>query len=286
MKFWSNKNQNYFKKMDIEKLFSSEAFTGTILPIVKSIVLALIVMWLGKVIINKLVKVVGKQMEKSKMDDTLRPFVVSMLSFGLQAISFISVIGILGLETTSFAAILAAAGLAIGMALSGTLQNFAGGVIVLIVKPFVKGDLIEAQGYLGVVKEVSLFVTILNTLDHKTVIIPNGPLSNGSLINYTTEPIRRVDWTVGIAYGDDLDKAKKVINELFDADSKILKSPEPFVAVEALADSSVNLTLRAWVKKEHYWDVFFAMNENVYTTFSKEGLNIPFPQMDVHVHNS
>jgi small conductance mechanosensitive channel len=286
MKLWSNKNQNYFKKMDIKKLFSSEAFTGTILPIVKSIVLALIVMWLGKVIINKLVKVVGKQMEKSKMDDTLRPFVVSMLSFGLQAILFISVIGILGLETTSFAAILAAAGLAIGMALSGTLQNFAGGVIVLIVKPFVKGDLIEAQGYLGVVKEVSLFVTILNTLDHKTVIIPNGPLSNGSPINYTTEPIRRVDWTVGIAYGDDLDKAKKVINELFDADSKILKSPEPFVAVEALADSSVNLTLRAWVKQEHYWDVFFAMNENVYTTFSKEGLNIPFPQMDVHVHNS
>ena len=188
-------------------MFSSEAFTGTILPIVKSIVLALIVMWVGRIIISKVVKIISNQMEKSRTDDTLRPFLISMLSFGLQAVLYISVIGILGIETTSFAALLAAAGLAIGMALSGTLQNFAGGVIILLFKPFVKADFIEAQGYLGIVKEVSLFVTVLNTLDNKTIIIPNGPLSNGSLINYSTEALRRVDWTVSIAYGDDVVKA-------------------------------------------------------------------------------
>jgi len=272
--------------MDFEKILSSEIFTGTILPIVKAIVLALIVMWVGKIIISKIVKLVGKQMEKRNTDETLRPFFMSMLSFGLQAILYISVIGILGIETTSFAAILAAAGLAVGMALSGTLQNFAGGVMILLFKPFKKGDLIEAQGYTGIVKEISLFVTILNTLDNKTVIIPNGPLSNGALINYSTEPLRRVDWSIGIGYGDDVTKAKEVINGLIAADSKILNDPAPFVAVEALADSSVNFTVRAWVKQEDYWDVFFAMNENVYTAFSKEGLNIPYPQMDVHVHNA
>lgn len=272
--------------MDLGKMLSSELFVGTILPIVKAIALALIVMWVGKIIIAKLVKIIGKQMEKRNTDETLRPFFTSMISIGLQAILYISVIGILGVETTSFAAILAAAGLAVGMALSGTLQNFAGGVMILLFKPFLKGDLIEAQGYTGIVKEISLFVTVLNTLDNKTVIIPNGPLSNNALINYSTEPLRRVDWSVGMAYGDDVAKAREVINSLIALDSKILKDPAPFVAVEALADSSVNFTVRAWVKQENYWDVFFAMNENVYTTFNKEGLNIPFPQMDVHVHNS
>ena len=272
--------------MKLAELLQSEFFTGTILPIVKAIALALIVMWVCKIIINKLVKFIGKQMEKRNTDETLRPFFTSMISIGLQAMLYISVIGILGVETTSFSAILAAAGLAVGMALSGTLQNFAGGVMILLFKPFLKGDLIEAQGYTGIVKEISLFVTILNTLDNKTVIIPNGPLSNNALINYSTEPLRRVDWTVGIGYGDDVVKAREVINGLIAADSKILKDPAPFVAVKELADSSVNFAVRAWVKQEDYWDVFFAMNENVYTTFNKEGLNIPFPQMDVHVHNS
>lgn len=272
--------------MDIEKLFTSEAFTGTVLPIIKAIALALIVMWIGKIIISKIVKIAEKQMTKRDTDETLRPFFLSMISFGLQAILYITVIGILGIETTSFAAIIASAGLAIGMALSGTLQNFAGGVMILLFKPFKKGDLIEAQGYTGIVKEISLFVTILNTLDNKTIIIPNGPLSNEALVNYSTEPLRRVDWSVGMGYGDDTTKAKEVINSLISADSRILKDPEPFVAVEALADSSVNFAVRAWVKQEDYWGVFFDMNENVYNEFNKQGLNIPYPQMDVHVHNA
>ena len=192
----------------------------------------------------------------------------------------------LGIQMTSFIAILGAAGLAVGMALSGTLQNFAGGVMILIFKPFKAGDFIDAQGYQGTVSEIQIFNTILKTPDNKTVIIPNGGLSTGAMVNYSTEKLRRVDWTVGIGYGDDADKAKDVIMKMCNADDKILKDPEVFIAISALADSSVNFAVRAWVKAEDYWSVYFALNENIYKTFEKEGLNIPFPQMDVHVHNN
>jgi len=272
--------------MSIEELMSNETFTGTILPTIKAVALAIVVLWVGKYLISKVVKLIGSQMEKKNTDATLRPFFMSMLSIGLQAMLYITVIGVLGIETTSFAAILAAAGLAIGMALSGTLQNFAGGVMILLFKPFLVGNLIEAQGHLGIVKEISLFITVLNTLDNKTVIIPNGPLSNDALINYSTEDLRRVDLTIGMGYGDDVVKAKEVLMNIMKSDSRVVQDPAPFVAVESLGDSSVNFTVRAWGKQEDYWDIYFAINENVYTEFSKKGLNIPFPQMDVHVHNS
>ena len=192
----------------------------------------------------------------------------------------------LGVEMTSFIAILGAAGLAVGMALSGTLQNFAGGVMLLIFKPFKVGDFIEAQGYAGVVKEIQIFNTIITTGDNKTIIIPNGGLSTSSMVNYSTMPTRRVDWTFGIGYGDDVDKAKEVLKKLLSEDARILKDPEPFIAVSELADSSVNFVVRAWVNGADYWGVFFDMNEKVYKTFDKEGLNIPYPQMDVHIHNA
>jgi small conductance mechanosensitive channel len=195
----------------------------------------------------------------------------------------ISVLGMLGIQMTSFIAILGAAGLAVGMALSGTLQNFAGGVMILLFRPFKVGDFVDTQGYLGTVSEIQIFNTILKTPDNKTIIIPNGSLSKSSLINYSTEERRRVDWTFGIAYGDDLDKAKKVIRKLCDHESRILKDPETFVAVAELADSSVNFTVRAWVNAADYWGVFFDMNEKIYKTFADEGLNIPFPQIDVHL---
>jgi small conductance mechanosensitive channel len=191
--------------------------------------------------------------------------------------------GMMGIEMTSFIAILGAAGLAVGMALSGTLQNFAGGVMILIFKPFKVGDFIDAQGYMGVVKEIQIFVTILTTPDNKTVIIPNGPLSNGSLTNFSTQPQRRVDWTFGIAYGDDYDTAKTMLLKMMDEDKRILKDPDPFVALGEMADSSVNLTVRAWVNASDYWDVFFDMNEKFYKNADKAGLSIPFPQMDVHL---
>ncbi len=244
---------------------------------------AIVVLILGLWIIKIVVKKIGKRMEKSKTDSSLRPFLKSLIGALLKALLFISVLGMFGIEMTSFVAILGAAGLAVGLALSGTLQNFAGGVIILLLKPFKVGDYIDAQGYSGSVKEIQIFNTILTTPDKKTIIIPNGGLSTGSMTNYSTEPQRRVDWTFGIAYGDDVDKAKEVLNKLMADDDRILKDPEPFVAVSALADSSVNFAVRAWVNAADYWDVFFNMNETVYKVFTKEGLNIPFPQMDVHV---
>jgi small conductance mechanosensitive channel len=245
---------------------------------------AIAVLFIGSWVIRAVVGSVRIALDKGSVDPSLKPFLLSMLGMLLKVMLFISVLGMLGIEMTSFIAILGAAGLAVGMALSGTLQNFAGGVMILLFKPFKAGDVIEAQGYVGSVSQIQIFNTILKTPDNKTIIIPNGGLSTSSMINYSTEEKRRVDWTIGVGYGDDLDKARQVIKQLCDADDRILKDPEVFIAVSALADSSVNFAVRAWVKAPDYWGVYFDMNENVYKTFGKEGLNIPFPQMDVHIH--
>ena len=244
-----------------------------------------IVVWiLGSWIIKGITKGFGSILEKGNIDQSLKPFLKGIIGALLKVMLIISVLGMLGVEMTSFIALLGAVGLAVGMALSGTLQNFAGGVMLLIFKPFKVGDLIDAQGYLGSVSEIQIFNTILKTPDNKTIIIPNAGLSNAAMINYSTEKRRRVDWTIGIGYGDDIVKAEEVIRGLCNQDSRILKKPAVFVAVSELADSSVNFTVRAWVKAEDYWGVFFDMNKNVYQVFDQEGLNIPYPQMDVHVH--
>ncbi|MBX3044580.1 MAG: mechanosensitive ion channel [Candidatus Kapabacteria bacterium] len=247
---------------------------------------AIVVLFIGLKVVVILTKATERFLDNQNLDISLKPFLKGIINILLKVLLIVSVLSMLGVEMTSFIAMLGAAGLAIGMALSGTLQNFAGGVILLILKPFKVGDFIETQGFLGTVKEIQIFSTYILTVDNRTVIIPNGGLSTSSLINFTKEPIRRVDWTFGIAYGDDTDKAKKVILELCQADTRILGDPEPFVAVSALANSSVNFTVRAWVNSPDYWGVFFDMNDNIYKTFGKEGLNIPFPQMDVHVKNS
>ncbi len=241
---------------------------------------------LGLWLIKVLVRATRRGLEKSRLDESLVPFVTSLISWTLKTLLFISVLGMIGIQMTSFIAILGAAGLALGMALSGTLQNFAGGVMILLFKPFKVGDFISAQGYSGSVKAIQIFNTILNTPDKQTIIIPNGQLATGSLTNYSAEPQRRVDWTFGIGYGDDYDKAKAVLMRLIGEDERILKEPEPFIALAELGDSSVNLTVRVWVKSADYWSVYFDMNEKVYKTFPQEGLNIPYPQMDVHVHQS
>ncbi|NOZ53598.1 MAG: mechanosensitive ion channel [Gammaproteobacteria bacterium] len=247
--------------------------------------IAAIAVWvIGGWIVKAVVNGFGKVMDKSGTDPSLKPFLKGIVGALLKVMLVITVLSMLGIQMTSFIAILGAAGLAVGMALSGTLQNFAGGVMILIFKPFRAGDIIDAQGYVGTVSEIQIFNTILKTPDNKTIIIPNGGLSTSSMTNLSTEDRRRVDWTIGIGYGDDLDKAKQVIKKLCDDDSRILKDPEVFIAVSELADSSVNFTVRAWVNSADYWGVFFEMNENVYKTFDSEGLNIPFPQMDVHVH--
>jgi len=249
------------------------------IKLIGAIVVLILGLWIVKILTNQL----GRLMKSKNYDPSLQGFLLSMVGILLKTLVFIAVLGMMGIQMTSFIAILGAAGLAIGMALSGTLQNFAGGVMILIFKPYKAGDFIEAQGYMGIVKEIQIFVTIITTVDNKTIIIPNGGLSTGSLINYSTEPTRRVDWTVGFAYGDDYDKARNVVMELLKNDKRILADPEPFVALGELADSSVNLTVRAWVKAEDYWGVFFDFNENVYKTFAKENIGIPFPQMDVHI---
>ncbi len=251
------------------------------LKLLGAVVVLIIGFWIIKIITNQ----TQKLMNKKKMDESLKGFLSGMISILLKTLVIISALGMMGVEMTSFIAILGAAGLAVGMALSGTLQNFAGGVMILIFKPFRVGDFIEAQGYMGVVKEIQIFVTVLTTPDNKTIIIPNGGLATGSLTNFSVQPSRRVDWTVGIAYGDDYDKARNVVLDILKNDKRVLSDPEPFVALGELADSSVNLTVRAWVKAEDYWGVFFDFNEKVYKTFAKENLNIPFPQMDVHVHS-
>ncbi len=248
-------------------------------------VLAALGVWIvGSWVIKALTSATGRALSKSNTDDSLKPFLKGIVNTLLKAMLVISVLGMLGIEMTSFVAILGAAGLAVGLALSGTLQNFAGGVMLLIFKPFKAGDVIDAQGFIGSVSEIQIFNTILKTPDNKTIIIPNGGLSTGSMTNYSAEPTRRVDWTFGIGYGDDADKAIAVMKRLCDEDPRILKDPEVFIALSELADSSVNFVVRAWVNTEDYWAVFFDMNKKIYETFGKEGLNIPFPQMDVHVH--
>lgn len=245
-----------------------------------------IVVWIiGGIVIKFLIKGFSKLLEKRNVDESLKPFLEGIVGALLKVMLVISVLGMLGIEMTSFVAILGAAGLAVGMALSGTLQNFAGGVMILIFKPFKNGDLIEAQGHTGVVSEIQIFNTYLKTLDNKTIIIPNGGLSTSSMVNYSTEPKRRVDWTFGIGYGDNSKNAKEILLRLLSEDSRIVDDPAaPFVALSELGDSSVNFTVRAWVKTEDYWGVFFDMNEKVYNVFEKEGLNIPYPQMDIHMH--
>jgi small conductance mechanosensitive channel len=249
------------------------------------LVLAIVVLIIGFWIVKLIVNAMDRLMEKKNTDASLRPFLKSLMSTLLKVMVVISVMSLVGIPMTSFIAILGAAGLAVGMALSGTLQNFAGGVMLLIFKPFKAGDFIEAQGFMGTVSEIQIFNTILKTPDNKTIIIPNGGLSTGPMTNFSTEPKRRVDFSFGIGYSDDIDKARSVIDGLIKADSRIHADPAPFIAVSELADSSVNFTVRVWADAANYWGIHFDLIENVKKTFDKEGISIPFPQTDVHLFN-
>lgn len=248
------------------------------------VIAAIVTLLIGLWIIGIITRGIAKTMQKRDVDPSLRPFLKSLISTVLKVMLFISVIGMVGIEATSFVAVLGAAGLAVGLALQGTLQNFAGGVIILLIKPFKVGDWIDTPNHSGTVHAIQIFHTILKTPDNKTIIIPNGPLANSSLTNYSTEPRRRLDLTVGVGYGDSTEKTRETLMELINADERILKDPEPFIVVAELADSSVNFTVRLWVEAGDYWPLKFDMNERIYNKFNEVGLNIPFPQMDVHVH--
>lgn len=247
-----------------------------------AILLLVIGLWMIK-LFNRWMR---KVLEKAGIEKSLRGFFKSMISALLKTLLIISVMVMVGIEMTSFIAILAAVGLAVGMALSGTLQNFAGGVMILLFRPFKVGDYITAQGFSGTVMEIQIFNTILTTPDNVTIILPNGGLSGSAITNYSTQPTRRVDMTFGIGYEDDIDKARKILAGLIGEDQRIMKDPEPFIAVSELADSSVNLVVRAWVNASDYWGVFFDMQEKVKKQFDAQGVSIPFPQTDVHLHQA
>lgn len=248
----------------------------------KSILLAAVIFIAGRFIISVINRLVAQMMERRKIDATIQSFLRSFINILLTILLLISVVSALGVNTTSFAALLASAGVAVGMALSGNLQNLAGGLIILLFKPYKVGDYVDAQGVSGTVKEIQIFHTVLVTPDNKIIYVPNGSLSSGSVTNYSLSQLRRVDWTVGVEYGTEIEKVRQTVLDLIKKDGRILTEPVPFIALSALADSSVNITIRVWVKNEDYWGVFFDMNQNIYEVFNREGISFPFPQVTVH----
>jgi small conductance mechanosensitive channel len=254
-----------------------------VVPLAIRIVIALIVLIVGRWVIKLAKKWLANGLLSKRADATLHKFLSNLVSVVLNFVLIIIIIGILGVNTSSLVALLASAGLAIGMALSGTLQNFAGGVVIIMFRPFKVGDFISAQGQEGVVKEIQIFNTIITTVDNKVIYIPNGILSTGVMTIFNKEDTRRVEWVVSISYGDDFDRARAVLLKLCEEDPRILKSPEATADIAQLNSSSVDIKVRAWVKPIDYWTVFFSMNEKVYKALPEEGLHFPFPQMDVHV---
>ncbi len=247
------------------------------------ILIALAIYFVGRWIVRRILKLVDVAMQHRNDDISLRSFTRNTISTVFTLLLVLIVVSTLGVNVTSLIAVASAATLAIGMALSGTAQNFAGGVMILLMKPYRVGDYISAQGQSGTVRDIKLFSTVITTADNQTIYIPNNSIATAIIDNYSTADQRRVDWSVAISYGDDEDVARKAVLAMLAADSRILKDPEPVVWVAALADSSVNLTIRAWVKNSDYWNVFFEHNEEFYKELPKHGLSFPFPQMDVHV---
>ena len=248
----------------------------------KSIIVAIIIYIVGKALISLINRMMAGMMERRKVDPTIQTFLTSLVNIVLLILLIISVVGALGVNTTSFAALLASAGVAVGMALSGNLQNLAGGIVILLFRPFKVGDYIEAQGTGGTVSEIQIFHTILTSPDNKKLFLPNGVLSSGNITNFSREPQRRVDFTVSIEYGEDTDRVRQVLLDILAGDERILRDPAPFVALGALAGSSVNMTVRVWVNSGDYWSVYFQTNEAIYKEFNRQGINFPFPQLTVH----
>ncbi len=247
------------------------------------LLLAILILVVGLIIVNAFGRFLKKIMNMRNMDPTLVPFLTGLIKSILKIMLIISVVDIVGIKTTSFVAVLGAAGLAVGLALQGSLANFAGGVLIMIFKPYRVGDYVELQGEAGTVQQVQIFNTVLNTPDNVRVTIPNGAASAGTITNYSAEDTRRMDLVFGIGYDDDLEKTRDILKEMAEADSRILTDPAPFVAVKELADSSVNLVVRIWCKKEDYWDIHFDWQSSVKLRFDKENISIPYPQTDVHL---
>lgn len=250
---------------------------------------ALAIYFIGAWVIKRIKKLLGNIFERRKTDKAIASFTMSLVSISLTIILIILTVGTLGVNTTSLAAILAAGGMAIGMALSGTVQNFAGGIMLLVFKPFKAGDFIEAQGFSGTVSEVNIVSTKLTTTDNRVIVLPNGSLSSGTINNISQNPIRRLEWKIGVEYGSNIDQARKVILGILNADARVLHGKdapdEPNVKLSGLLDSSVEIQSRCWVRTDDYWNLLWEVNELIYNELPKNGIDFPFPQLDVHLHN-
>ena len=261
-----------------------QTITAFVVSFSIKLIKVLLIWFVGRWLLKRVVRLLKRIMEKHVDNVTVRSFVISIIDVVVMIMLILMIIGVLGIDTSSFIAIFASAGVAIGMALSGTLQNFAGGVMILLFRPFKVGDYIEAQGVAGTVKEIQMFNTIVHTGDNKVILLPNGPVSTGIINNYSRAPLRRVDFTFSISYGDDFNKAKEVLLALVAEDERVLTEPAaPFVELGALAASSIDLTVRLWCKQEDYWKIKFDLNRKVYETFPKHGLNFPYQTFTVNV---
>lgn len=271
--------------MDVENL---EKYTDKAVELTMGyaprIVLAILTLLIGLWLAGAIANLVRRGAERREIDPTLTPFLVSLVNWSLKAAVLISVASIVGIQTTSFVAVLGAAGLAVGLALQGSLSNFAGGALLLIFRPYKVGDVIEAQGQIGVVKEIQIFTTMLLNGQNRRIILPNGPLANGTIVNYTAEGTLRVDLSVGISYDADIDKARNLLIDMLKADERVLADPAPQVEVMELGDNSVNLTVRSHTRSSDYWGVYFDMLKKAKYVLDEAGISIPFPQRDVHMY--
>lgn len=270
----------------VEFLKDNGIDSQTVVAFGKNIVIALLIFYVGRMAVGLVVRALRKIMQGQEVDETLETFVCNLVRMALLIVVIIAAISALGIETTSFIAIFGAAGLAIGLALQGSLSNFAAGVLIVLFRPYKVGDYIEGAGISGSVEQVQILTTVLKTPDNKEVIVPNSQIMNSIITNYSANDTRRVDMLVGVSYKDDLDKVRETLEELVAADDRILEDPACLIAVSALADSSVNFVVRPWVKTEDYWGVMFDMTEAIKRRFDQEGISFPFPQQDVHLYKA
>ena len=266
---------------------SIEQFLQDLIPLaaeyLPKVLLAIVTLIVGWWVVSGLSKLIAKGVDKKGADESVTRFVKNLSKIILQILLILSVVSMVGIETTSFVAVLAAMGFAIGLALQGSLSNFAGGVLILILKPFRVGDYIESQSFAGTVERIDIIYTVLKTPDNTKIVLPNGDVANQPIQNYTSEDTRRIEWVIGIDYSDDIKKAREHIKKLIDADDRILGDPEPMIAVAELGDSSVNFKVRVWVKTSDFWGTYFDMIEKVKYEFDENGISFPFPQRDVHL---
>lgn len=258
--------------------------SSTIVQFGKDLVVALLIFYVGRLVIGFVIRALHRVMQKQDVDKTLETFICNLARAALLIVVFIAAIGALGIETTSFIAIFGAAGLAVGLALQGSLSNFASGVLIVLFRPYRVGDFIEGAGISGSVEQVQILTTVLKTGDNKQIIVPNSQIMNSIITNYSANDTRRVDMEIGVSYSDDLDKVRATLESIIAAEERVLKDPTTTIAVAALADSSVNFILRPWVKSSDYWPVLFDLTETIKKRFDAEGISFPFPQRDVHVY--